>query len=139
MKAIALVVLALLAAGCSPSPLPIYAGDLCFNCRRPINEVAMAAEIITKGNQALKFRTTACMLRYLKANSDEAKVVFVTDYTSARIIKATSATFVPVETVERYVKTIEYVAYYSQEGAAAFAKEKNTTPMKWDEVLKHGE
>jgi nitrous oxide reductase accessory protein NosL len=135
MKAVALVVLALLAAGCSPSPLPIYAGDLCFNCRRPINDVAMAGEIITHNNQALKFRTTACMVRYLKANADQARVVFVTDYTSKRIIKATSATFVPFETVERYVKTTDYVAYLSKEAAAGFAKEKGTSPIAWQQVL----
>jgi nitrous oxide reductase accessory protein NosL len=140
MKAITLVFVALLAAGCSSaSPLPVHVGDLCFNCRRPIMDVTMAGEVITKTNQALKFRTAACMARYLKANPDIAKAVYVTDYKTGRFIKASSATFVPFVTVERYVKTSDYVAYYSKDAAAEFAKEQNSTPVGWDEVLQRAE
>jgi nitrous oxide reductase accessory protein NosL len=140
MKAIALAFVALLAAGCSSaSPLPVHVGDLCFNCRRPINDVAMAGEVITQTNQALKFKTAACMARYIKANPDLAKVVYVTDFKTGRFIKASSATFVPFVTVERYVKTSDYVAYYSKDVAAEFAKEQNSTLIGWDEVLKRAE
>jgi nitrous oxide reductase accessory protein NosL len=140
MKAIAVVFVALLAAGCSSaSPLPIHVGDLCFNCRRPINDVNMAGQVITQTNQALKFRTSACMARYLKANPDLAKVVYVTDYKTGRFVKASSATFVPFVTVERYVKTTDYVAYYSKDVAAEFAKERDSTLIGWDEVLRRAE
>jgi hypothetical protein len=136
MKSVIVALVALLAAGCSSvSPLPIQVGDLCFNCRRPINDVAMGGEIITHTNQALKFKSPACMARYIKANPDMAKVIYVTDYTSGRMIRAASATFVPFETVERYVKTSDFVAYYSKDSAAAFAKERGTTPVKWEQVL----
>jgi nitrous oxide reductase accessory protein NosL len=140
MKAVAFAFVALLAAGCSSvSPLPIQAGDLCFNCRRPINDVTMAGEIITQTNQALKFKSAACMARYVKANPDLPKVVYVTDFKTGRFIKASSATFVPFVTVERYVKTTDYVAYYSKDVAAEFAKEQNSTLIGWDEVLKRAE
>lgn len=140
MKFFAIALVALLAAGCSSvSPLPIHVGDLCFNCRRTIVDVGMAGEVITTSNQALKFKSPACMARYIKANPGLAKAVYVTDYTSGRIIKATSATFVPFVTVERYTKTSDYVAYYSKESAAAFAKEQNSTPIKWQQVLERAE
>jgi catabolite regulation protein CreA len=140
MKVRVIVLTLLLAAGCSSAgPLPIQVGDLCFNCRRPIMDVHMAGEIITQNNQALKFKSAACMAKYIKANEDLVKVVYVTDYTTGRMIKAASATFVPFVTVERYVKTTDYAAYYAREGASAFAAERNSTLMTWKDVLARAE
>lgn len=136
MKAYAIALAALLAAGCSSvTPLPITASDVCYSCRRTINEPALAGEVITKQNQALKFRTTGCMARWLKEHPDTAKAVFVTDYVSGRMIKATSATFVPFVMVDKYVKTPDFIAYYAAENAAEAAAQYKSTPIRWDEVL----
>jgi nitrous oxide reductase accessory protein NosL len=136
MKAYAVVFAALLAAGCSTAaPLPITAADVCYSCRRTIDDPALAGEVITKTNQALKFRTTGCMVGWLKEHPDVAKVVYVTDYTSGRIIKATTATFVPFVMVEKYKKTPDYIAYYAEENATAAAAQYKSTPIRWKEVM----
>ena len=94
MRTIAIIFVALLAAGCSSAaPLPITGSDVCFNCRRPISDPAMAGEVITSTNQALTFKSTACMVHWMRANpeaANTAKAIYVTDYTTGRIIKATS-------------------------------------------------
>jgi nitrous oxide reductase accessory protein NosL len=140
MKAYSIALVALLAAGCSTvTPLPITAADLCFNCRRPISDPSLAGEVITQTSQALKFKTTACMMRFLKENPDTAKVVYVTDYTTGRLIRATSATFVPFVMVEGYKKTPDYLAFYAPESAAEAARQHNSTPIKWAQVMERAE
>ena len=143
MRAVTIAFVALLAAACSSAaPLPITGSDVCFNCRRPINDPSMAGEVITNTNQALKFKTTACMVRWLKENPEvasTAKAVYVTDYTTGRIIKATTATFVPFVMVERYTKTADYIAFYAPENAATAAAEHKSTPVRWQQVLDKAE
>ena len=139
--AVALVICgALVTTGCSGvTPLPIVAGDVCFNCNRPIADPAMAGEVITQHNQALKFRTVSCMVNYLGKNPGTAKAVFVTDFTTGRLIRASSATFVPFERVERYQKSVEFLAFRAAEGATEAAKEHDSTPITWQQVLDRAE
>jgi nitrous oxide reductase accessory protein NosL len=134
---------ALLVTGCSSvSPLPITAADMCFNCRRPISDPSVAGEVITEARQALKFKSTACMVRWLKANPEAAstaRAIYVTDWTSGRMIRATSATFVPYVVVEGYKKTPDYIAFHAPVNAAAAAAEHKSTPIKWQQVLEKAE
>lgn len=143
MRVVAIAFVALLAVGCSSAaPLPITGADVCFNCRRPISDPALAGQVITNTNQALKFKSTACMVRWMKENPEAAgtaKAIYVTDYTTGRIIKATSATFVPFVLVERYTKTQDYIAFHAPQNAAAAAAEHKSTPVRWQQVLEKRE
>ena len=133
------VAVALVAAGCSSvKPLPIAGGDLCFNCRRPIGDTKLAGEVIDRQGRAFKFKSTACMTRYLKANAaslENAAAIYVTDYRTGRLITASSATFVPTVLVDGYKRTNDYLAFYVAEAASDAAAREHRPTMKWEQVF----
>jgi hypothetical protein len=135
-----LVIAALVAAGCSSlKPVPIAAGDVCFNCRRVINEPAMAAEMVEKSGLAFKFRTVGCMARYLKAHPEAQGVLYVTDNSTKRLIKASTAAFVPTVIVEGYKKTPDYIAFGTDKEAREAAAREKSEPRDWKAVLAEAE
>jgi hypothetical protein len=132
----AIVTAALVMAGCSSlKPVPIAAGDVCFNCRRIINDPVMAAEVVEKSGLAFKFRTVGCMARYLKAHPENVGVVYVTDNSTKRLIKASTATFVPTVLVEGYKKTPDYIAFGTDKEAREAAAREKSEPRDWKAVL----
>jgi hypothetical protein len=117
-------------------PVQISAGDVCFRCRRIINEPRVAAEVIDKDGRAFKFRTAGCMAKFLKANPNEQFAgIFATDYATGRLVKVTAVKFVPTLIGEGRDQAPDYVAYYADEGAADAARRANTTPVDWQKVL----
>jgi hypothetical protein len=132
----AFALLAMLAIGCSSlPPAPIAAGDTCTRCGRVIRETRIAAEIIDSGGRAFKFRTVACLAKHLVEKDPDASVIYVTDYTSGRLVKAKAVTYVPTTITDGTGKTVEYLAYYSTAAARTAAEREKTTPIKWDQVL----
>lgn len=128
----------LVAIGCtSVQPLAVRTGDRCFNCQRPIENPRLAGEIIDQQGHALKFRTAGCMARYVAQHPEEQgqyRAVFVTDYTTGRFIKASTATFarMPLEagSMER-----DYVAFGSARAAADNAKKEGSGAVDWPQLL----
>jgi len=117
-------------------PAQISAGDVCFRCRRIINEPRVAAEVVDSDGRAFKFRTTGCMAKFLKANPNQQFAgIFATDYATGRLVKVTAVQFVPSMIGEGRDQAMDYVAYYAAEGAADAARRANTTPVTWDKVL----
>jgi hypothetical protein len=117
-------------------PAQISAGDVCFRCRRIINEPRVAAEVVDSDGRAFKFRTAGCMAKFLKANpSQEFAGIFATDYATGRLVKVTAVQFVPSMIGEGRDQAMDYVAYYAQEGAADAVRRANATPVTWEKVL----
>ena len=138
MKSRAMLLMAgLVMVACSGmQPVQIAAGDVCFRCRKMINEPRTAAEVIDKDGRAYKFRTVGCMAKFLKANSTQTfEGIFATDYSTGRLVKVTAVKFVPTMLGEGRERELDYVAYYTDEGAADAARRENTTPIQWDGVL----
>lgn len=136
MKRAAVLILALVAAGCSSlPPQPIYAGDVCFRCRRAISNTKLAGEIIDSSGRAFKFKTPACMARYVTTVNPDAAAAYVTDYQTGRLIKVTAATFVPATIGEGREATQDYLAFSSQSTAREMAAREKSTPIDWKQLL----
>lgn len=138
MKSRAMLLMAgLVMVACSGmQPVQISAGDVCFRCRKMINEPRVAAEVVDKDGRAYKFRTTGCMAKFLKANPTEKfDGLFATDYATGRLVKVTAVKFVPTMIGEGRDRALDYIAYYDDAGAAQAATREKTTPVDWQKVL----
>ena len=133
-RAGALVAVIFLASvlGCSSvAPVTIRAGDVCESCRRPIDNVKIAAEVVPPaGKMPLKFRTVSCMARYLHEHSDIQGEVFVTDFATDRLIQARSAVFVKSE-IDPNTKELDYFAFGDVKAAVEFGKKNGATATDW--------
>jgi hypothetical protein len=118
----------------SVAPVKVAAGDQCFRCRRSIINERVATETIDSNHFASKFRGPGCMAKYLVAHPEETPTIFVTDYSTGRMIAPQQAFYVP-ELVDRNTGETEYRAYRQQAHAGAFAAEVHATPVTWDAVL----
>ena len=130
-----LLSLALLSCS-SVAPLKVTAGEQCFRCRRSIVNERMATETIDTNRFVSKFRGPGCMAKYLVAHPDQTPTIFVTDYTTGRMISPQRAFYVP-ELVDRNTGETEYRAYRLREHADAFAAEAHAMAIGWDGVLEN--
>lgn len=133
-----LIAVALVTAACaSVQPLPIRAGDTCFECREVIAEPRLAAELIDASGRAYVFSCAECLATYLAAHPEEQpKGVFVTDYQSGKFTRAESATFV-LFTVDPNRGKTTFAAFSESNQARVFAEaNKSATVTDWPGVLK---
>ncbi len=123
------------AVGCSSvRPVEIRAGDVCDSCRRPIENVKIAAEIVPPAGQLpLKFRTVSCMARYLHEHGSTQGEVFVTDYSTGRFIQARSAVFVKSE-INPNTKELDYFAFGDVRAAVEFGKQSGGSATDWPAI-----
>ena len=123
------------AVACSTiAPVKIAAGDQCFRCRRYISEERVAAETIDANRFVAKFRGPGCMAKYLVNHPDDKSTVYVTDYTTGKMI-APDAGFYVVEVVDRKTNETDYRAYRVKAEADAYAAQTHAAPIGWDAVL----
>ena len=118
----------------SVRPVAIQAGDRCFRCRRPIAEIAMAAELMDGNRFASKFRTSGCMARYLADHAEETGMTFVTDHATGKWIRPERAQFVPV-VLDRNTGESDYRAFSNKADADEAAAEQHTAPIDWTTVM----
>ncbi len=115
------------------SPDTIYEGDVCYKCRRAIDDARMAAETLDR-QLPTKYRSPGCMVAYLAAHPDADTRGFVTDYVSGRLIRAERAFYVSIlvndKTGER-----DYRAYYSPDAAREAARETGADVITWQTLL----
>jgi hypothetical protein len=116
------------------APVRITAGDQCFRCRRYISDVRTAAETIDSNRFVSKFRGPGCMAKYLASHPDEKSTVYVTDFTTGKLI-APAAAFYVAEVVDRKTGETDYRAYHAKAEADADAAQTHATPITWDTVL----
>jgi len=130
------LVVAFAAAGAvsctSVSPVKINPGDQCFRCGRTIAETRLAGEQIAAFVE--KFRAPGCMAKYVVKNPTDVGPIFVTDYTTGKMVKPAEAFFVPV-VLDATTGERDYRAYGSKTDAAAAAKELHVEPIDWPTVL----
>jgi hypothetical protein len=118
----------------SVAPIKVAAGDQCYRCRRSILSERVATETIDSNRFVSKFRGPGCMAKYLVAHQDQQPTIFVTDYSTGRMMAPGQAFYVS-ELVDRNTGEVEYRAYRQQADAEAFALETRAVPIGWDEVL----
>ena len=123
------------AFGCSSvTPVTIQAGDVCESCRRPIENVKIAAEVVLPAGQLpLKFRTVSCMARYLHEHGTTQGEVFVTDYSTSRLIQARSAMFVKSE-ISPDSKELDYFAFSDVRAAVEFGRKNGGSATDWPAI-----
>lgn len=129
------VILLVIVSCSSVRPVAIRAGDLCEGCRRPIQNVKIAAEIVPPDNRLpLKFRSVTCMARYLHEHGMESGTVFVTDFEKGRLIQARSAIFVKSE-IDENTKELDYYAFGDVPSAVAFGKKSGGSATDWPAIM----
>jgi hypothetical protein len=94
----------------------------------------LAGELIDRNGFVAKFRAPGGMAKYLAAHPDEQGALYVTDYTSGRMLPPDSALFVPV-LVNRDTGEREYQAYRQRPDADGAAFEAHTLPVSWTTVM----
>jgi hypothetical protein len=131
-----LLSLAVLAVSCSTAvnPVAIRSGDVCDRCRRLIAEPRLAGEIVQPNGMAARFRTAACMATYLKDRPQTAGTIYVTDYSTGKLISTKTATFVPM-VIDDLTRERDYAAFESATEAAAFARQRSAQPVDWSFVV----
>ena len=138
MKTLYAMVLGLTVLACSSvQPAKIEAGDRCLRCRRPIQDLRLAAEVIDTMNAPFPFRTAGCMAKYIKANSGtQFTAMFVTDFKTGRMIPASDAWFVPTEIPAPDGRSSEadYYAFGSRGDAQAFKADPSKF-LRWPQVV----
>lgn len=138
MRALYAVVVIAIIAGCaSISPAAVQVGDRCFNCRRTIGDLRLAAEVVDQLKTPRPFRTAGCLAKYLKAHPNQpVAAVFVTDYRTGRMLPADDAWFVPTTLKPEGGKTTEadYLAFRSR-GDAATAGGGRPVLLRWAQVV----
>ncbi len=135
-RTIALLAIVMAAASCSSvKTAPVKVGDVCFRCRRTIVEPKLAAELVDAGGRAFKFRSAGCMATYLREHPEDKGTVFVTDFTTGRMLPARSATFVPTMVGQGRDRTREFVAYNASSDAREAAAREQSTTLDWAAVL----
>ena len=135
---IACAAISMLAISCgSMRPVKISQGDQCFRCRRTITDTRLAAETLGRSGLVSKFKAPGCMATYLAKNPPGGDAVFVTDYTSGKMIAPDRARYVQIivnpDTGER-----DFRAYLDSREADAAALEYRSTVTSWQGVLDFG-
>jgi hypothetical protein len=137
MKTLYAVIAGLTLLACSSiQPARIDAGDRCLRCRRPIQDLRLAGQIVDRMNAPFPFRTAGCLAKYVKANSGtQFNAIFVTDYRSGKMMPAAGAWFVPTALAGADGKSSEpdYVAFGSRADAEGF--KAGATFLRWPQVV----
>ena len=128
----------ILAVACtSVSPVKIADGDQCFRCRRVITDARLGAETLGSSGLVSKFKAPGCMAKYLASHPPGNDSIWVTDYTSGKMIPPQRARFVPV-IVNRDTGERDFRAYLDAQQAEVAAMDFHTMPTDWNGVLEFG-
>jgi hypothetical protein len=129
-----LFALPLAALSCtSVAPVKVAAGDQCFRCRRTIGDPQVAGEIVN-GGLTTKYRGPGCLAKYLAAHADETGTIFVTDFTTGKMLRADKAMYVPV-VVDANTNETDYRAYQLKSEADAAGERLHAAAVDWTTVL----
>lgn len=135
LSGLALAAAALIATSCSSvAPVQVSAGDSCYRCRRVIVETRLAGEMVDPNGLAYKFRAPGCMAKYIAEHPTEKSTLFVTDYTSGKLVDPGRLTFVETIIDENTMER-DYRAFLKKADAEAFAAKGKTTPIDWNTVI----
>jgi hypothetical protein len=116
------------------APVKVAAGDQCFRCRRYISETRVATEAIDANQFVSKFRGPGCMAKYLVNHPDEKSTLYVTDFTTGKMMTPDAGFYVS-EVVDGKTGETDYRAYRVKAEADAYAAQAHTAPIGWDGVI----
>lgn len=126
--------LGLLVTACSSPPPPqVQAGQVCFRCKRVITESKLGVQMITTSGQTDTFRTPGCLAKYLKDHSKEAKEIYVTDYSTGKMIPVSRATFVRAK-IDQETGERDFFAFGNVTDAVNLARDVTGTVVDWSSV-----
>jgi copper chaperone NosL len=139
MRAIVLITLTLALAGCAaPKPVNVVTGEACWRCRYPINDAALAGQLVADNGLASKFRTVHCMATWIGQQKTSVKGdYYVTDFVSRKWIDAEDATYV-YTIVNRNTMARDYLAFADRAEAEKKASADGGTLATWSDVLERG-
>lgn len=139
MRVISVLVFALALSACSsPKPVSVSEGEACWRCRRPINNVRLAGELVAANGLASKFRTIHCMSTWIAQQKSNVEGTFyVTDYSTGKWVPADRATYVRV-IVDRNTMEQDFVAFENEATAAKTAHTEKSALSNWEAVLDMG-
>jgi hypothetical protein len=130
--------MSIVAVACaSARPVKIAEGDQCFRCKRIITDARLGAETLGSSGLVSKFKAPGCMATYLASHPSPDDALWVTDYTTGKMIPPKRATFVPV-IVNRDTGERDFRAYLDPRHAEVAAMDFHTAPTNWEGVLAFG-
>jgi len=130
--------ISILAVSCAGiRPVKIAEGDQCFRCKRVIADARLGAETIGSSGLVSKFKAPGCMATYLASHPPGDDSIWVTDYTTGKMIPPSRAKFVPV-VVNRDTGERDFRAYLDTRQADVAAVDLHTAPTNWEGVLEFG-
>ncbi len=142
-----MVVLTLLAAGCSQAteikpPTIRYGEDKCADCDMIISDERFAAAAIREINagdyESLLFDDIGDLVRYMAQHNDQKFVAaYVHDYDTKAWIEAEKAVYMDSDTLKTPMAT-GLAASSSQSGAEALAAQWNGKVIDWEAVKAQG-
>lgn len=133
-----LLLILILATGCSRGPKPIdFGNELCHFCKMTISDPKFGAEIITTTGKAYKFDAAECMIWQMEEGSIPAEKVhqqYVIAYDEpTQLIPVAEAHFMITE--QQPSPMGAFLSAYSDKSTAEnAAKEKGGQLYSWDEV-----
>ena len=116
----------------SVAPVKVQSGEVCYRCRRVIQDTKLAAETLD-GKLVWKFRSVACVSRYLADHPQDKSQVFVTDYTTGNLVSPERALF--VATFNRDNGEKDFIAFTDRAAANAEAYSRSVKPVDWQAVM----
>jgi hypothetical protein len=126
------VVYLLVGLGSAAPPL-VFNGDVCFKCRRVIDDARLGAVSVDR-NLPTKYRTPGCLAAYVAAHPAPDASYLVTDYPSGGLIDASRAYFVPMLLDDRTGER-DYRAYRSKSSAGRAAGELGVQMIDWPTLV----
>ncbi len=119
--------------GCnSVAPVKVQGGEVCYRCRRVIQDTKLAAETVD-GKLVWKFRSAGCVARYLADHPQDKSIVFVTDYKTGNLVSPDRALF--VATINRDNGERDFIAFADRHAADAEAYARGVKPTDWNGAL----
>ena len=131
-----ILLIILLAYGCSISPNPIsYGSDSCHFCSMTIVDRQHAAQFVTEKGKAFKFDASECMMNHVKGIDKSKNALFlVNDYNEpGKLIRAEQATFLISENIPSPMGEF-LTAFSSVEDAEKAQQENSGELLTWQEL-----
>jgi hypothetical protein len=128
------IILGLALAACSSTQSrAIQSGEPCFGCDRTITDTSFGVQLVRPSGEASTFRTPGCLARHLRDHPESVKAIYVTDYTTGRLIPVSRALFVPAR-IEDNTGERAFYAFGSLAAATSRAEEEFSAVIDWAKV-----
>jgi copper chaperone NosL len=135
----AIVLFALVLAGCRPAPRPVVEGrDACAHCRMTITDARFAAELVTRKGKVHVFDSIECLATHVAEQAvplEEVHSAWVTDFAeSDTFLRAAEARYVRAESV-RSPMGMNLAAFGPSVSAASMAESFGGEVLAWEDVV----